>query len=179
MNVVQTKLPGVLLIEPKVFGDHRGFFLETYNARRYREAGIETPFVQDNHSRSIRGTLRGLHFQITKPQAKLLWVVSGEIFDVAVDVRPGSATFGKWFGATLSAENKKQIFVPSGFAHGFAVISDIAEVYYKCSDFYDPKDEGGIVWNDPQLAIDWPLREPLLSQKDAALPTLANARLPA
>ena len=179
MNVVQTKLPGVLLIEPKVFGDHRGFFLETYNARRYKEAGIEVPFVQDNHSRSIRGTLRGLHFQLTKPQAKLLWVVSGEVFDVAVDVRPGSATFGKWFGATLSAENKKQIFVPAGFAHGFAVISDIAEVYYKCSDFYDPKDEGGILWNDPQLAIDWPLREPLLSQKDAALPALANARLPA
>ena len=178
MNVVETEIAGVHVIEPKVFGDHRGFFLETYHRKRYREAGITADFVQDNHSRSRRGILRGLHYQRRHPQGKLVWCILGAIYDVAVDLRPGSTTFGKWVGVHLSSENKKQIWIPPGFAHGFGVTSEHAEVIYKCTDLYDPADEGGIIWNDPTLAIDWPITDPILSDKDAALPRLENAKLP-
>jgi dTDP-4-dehydrorhamnose 3,5-epimerase len=171
-----TELSGVLLIEPDVFRDARGFFLETFHAGKYREGGIAFDFVQDNHSRSLRGTLRGLHAQLRKPQGKLVRAVRGEIFDVAVDLRPGSKTFGRWTGATLSEENFRQIWVPPLFAHGFCVISEAAEVEYKCTDFYDKADEIGIAWNDPEIGIAWPLREPLLSAKDAALPRLSEVR---
>ena len=167
MNVIQTDVEGVLIIEPKVFGDERGFFLETFQAKRYQqEAGIELPFVQDNHSRSTKGVLRGLHFQKTKPQGKLVRVVSGEVFDVAVDIRPDSKTYGKWAGTLLSAENKHQFWVPPGLAHGFVVLSDTADFEYKCTDYYDPADEGSLIWNDPDLAIEWPITEPILSEKD-------------
>lgn len=170
MKFIQTGLPGVLLIEPDVFRDARGFFLETFHARKYREGGIPYDFVQDNQSRSQRGTLRGLHAQLRRPQGKLVRAVKGEIFDVAVDIRKGSPTFGKWAGATLSEENFRQIFVPPGFAHGFCVLSEIAEVEYKCTDFYDKADEIGVLWSS--AGIDWPVKEPLLSAKDAALPRL-------
>lgn len=171
MNVIKTKLQDCIIIEPKVFGDHRGFFMETYQAARYKEAGIAMDFVQDNHSRSQKGVLRGLHFQITKPQGKLVRVTSGEVFDVAVDLRKGSATYGQWEGVMLSGENHKQFYVPPGFAHGFVVLSDTADFLYKCTDYYDPSDEGGILWNDPDLAIDWHLGgvEPKLSDKDQKL----------
>ena len=176
MRVLPTDLPDVLLVEPDVFRDARGYFLETFHERKYREAGIAYSFVQDNQSRSMRGTLRGLHAQLKKPQGKLIRVVQGEIFDVAVDVRPRSPTFGKWTGATLSADTFRQMFIPPGFAHGFCVLSDIAEITYKCTDFYDRADEIGFRWNDPAVGIAWPVREPLLSDKDAALPTLAELR---
>lgn len=171
MNVIKTKLAGCIIIEPKVFGDHRGFFMETYQAARYKEAGITQDFVQDNHSRSQKGVLRGLHFQKTKPQGKLVRVTSGEVFDVAVDVRQGSATYGQWEGVMLSGENHKLFYVPPGFAHGFVVLSDSADFLYKCTDYYDPNDEGGILWNDPDLAIDWHLGSitPQLSEKDQKL----------
>jgi dTDP-4-dehydrorhamnose 3,5-epimerase len=178
MNVVETAIPSVKVIEPKVFGDHRGFFLETYHRKRYREAGIGTDFVQDNHSRSKKGILRGLHYQLRHPQGKLVWCIVGSIFDVAVDLRPGSTSFGKWVGVNLSSENKKQVWVPPGFAHGFCVTSEHAEVIYKCTDLYDAADEGGIVWNDPTVAIDWPITDPILSDKDAKLPLLEQAKLP-
>ncbi len=157
-----------------MFRDARGFFLETFHARKYREGGIPYHFVQDNHSRSLRGTLRGLHAQRLRPQGKLVRAIRGEIFDVAVDIRKGSPTFGKWMGATLSAENFLQIFVPPGFAHGFCVLSEMAEVEYKCTDFYDGADEIGLLWNS--AGIDWPLKDPLLSAKDAALPRLDELR---
>ncbi len=176
MRFLQTDLPGVVLVEPDVFRDARGFFLETFHARKYREGGIPYDFVQDNHSRSQRGTLRGLHAQRNKPQGKLVRAVKGEIFDVAVDIRKGSPTFGKWAGATLSDENFRQIFVPPGFAHGFCVVSEIAEVEYKCTDFYDRADEIGLRWDDPAVGIAWPLRDPLLSPRDAALPGLDTLR---
>ena len=173
MNVIETKLQGCVVIEPKVFGDARGFFLETFEVDRYaREAGIEMAFVQDNHSRSTRGVLRGLHFQKTKAQGKLVRVVKGEVFDVAVDIRENSNTFGQWEGVVLSEENKKQFWVPPGFAHGFVVLSDIADFEYKCTDFYDPSDEGCILWNDPSLNISWPISDPLLSAKDKEAPCL-------
>ncbi len=178
MQVIETNLPGLVVVKPRVFQDERGFFLETYNEDRYREAGIDCGFVQDNHSKSSKGILRGLHYQITKPQDKLVWCLEGEVWDVAVDVRPGSATFGKWYGVTLTAEDKTQLFVPAGFAHGFCVLSDTAQVAYKCSRPYAPNDEGGVLWNDPDLAIDWPITAPTLSKKDAALPPLKNAKLP-
>jgi dTDP-4-dehydrorhamnose 3,5-epimerase len=177
VKITPTPLAGVLIIEPKVFADHRGFFLETYNEQRYQENGLPLRFVQDNHSRSTRGILRGLHYQIKKPQGKLVWCVQGEIYDVAVDVRRGSPTYGQWFGMTLDSTKKQQLYVPPGLAHGFAVVSETAEVYYKCTDFYDPKDEGGIIWNDPDLKITWPIDQPTLSPKDAALPALKNATL--
>ena len=177
MDVESTALPGVLLVKPRVFGDDRGFFLETYNETRYREAGIDVSFVQDNHSFSRQGTLRGLHFQTTNVQDKLVWAIQGEIFDVAVDVRRSSPHFGKWVGARLSAENKHQLFVPKGFAHGFCVLSETAEVMYKCSDVYAPGAEGGILWNDPTLNIDWPIKEPILSPKDEVLPRFEDAQL--
>ena len=177
MNVIQTNLSGVVIIEPKVFGDDRGFFLETYQKQRYQDlAGIKLDFVQDNHSRSAKGVLRGLHFQKTKPQGKLVRVVSGEVFDVAVDINPASSTYGQYEGVILSAENKRQFWVPPGYAHGFAVLSETADFEYKCTDYYDPSDEGCLLWNDPEVAIDWPLENPTLSEKDAAAPTLKMMR---
>jgi dTDP-4-dehydrorhamnose 3,5-epimerase len=168
MNVIKTKLDGCVIIEPKVFGDERGFFLETFQAERYTsEAGITLPFVQDNHSRSSKSVLRGLHFQKTKPQGKLVRVVRGQVYDVAVDIRKGSLTYGQWEGLILSEENKTQLWVPPGFAHGFVVLSDTADFEYKCTDYYDPSDEGSILWNDPDLDISWPVESPVLSNKDA------------
>jgi dTDP-4-dehydrorhamnose 3,5-epimerase len=168
MNVITTNIDGVVIIEPKVFGDERGFFLETFQAERYKElAGIDLPFVQDNHSRSGKNVLRGLHFQKTKPQGKLVRVVRGEVFDVAVDIRKGSPTYGQWAGAILSEENKRQFWVPPGLAHGFVVLSDMADFEYKCTDYYDPSDEGCLMWNDPTVDIEWPEGiEPILSAKD-------------
>lgn len=175
MNVIKTKLNGVIIIEPKVFGDDRGFFLESFNSSRYKEiAGITDTFVQDNHSRSSQGVLRGLHFQKTKPQGKLVRVVNGEVYDVAVDIDPASSTYGCYEGVILSAENKRQFYVPPGYAHGFAVLSDSADFEYKCTDYYDPADEGGIIWNDPDIAIEWPIEQPTLSDKDRALPRLKD-----
>ena len=168
MNVIETSLQGCVIIEPAVYGDERGFFLETFQTKKYATvAGIHTPFVQDNHSRSTRGVLRGLHFQKTKPQGKLVRVVRGEVFDVAVDLRKGSTTFGRWEGVILSENNKRQFWVPPGFAHGFLVLSEIADFEYKCTDYYDPSDEGCVLWNDPDLNIDWPLDNPILSKKDS------------
>lgn len=177
MRVQETTLPGVKVIEPKIFGDHRGFFLETYNYERYRDAGIEQKFVQDNHSKSTKGVLRGLHYQLINPQDKLVWCIKGAVWDVAVDVRKGSKTFGQWFGVELDAESKRQILVPKGFAHGFVVLSDEAEVIYKCTDVYNPKGEGGIIWNDPAVGIEWPITDVTLSEKDAILPALADAQV--
>jgi len=174
LKFLETDLPGVLIVEPDVFRDPRGFFLETFHAARYREGGIPYDFVQDNHSRSVRGTLRGLHAQRRRPQGKLVRAAQGEIFDVAVDIRPGSATFGKWVGARLSGESFRQMFVPPGFAHGFCVLSATAEVEYKCTDFYDRADEIGARWDS--VGIEWPIQDPLLSPKDAALPTLLELR---
>jgi dTDP-4-dehydrorhamnose 3,5-epimerase len=180
VRFVHTDLPGVLVIEPDVHQDPRGFFLETYHAGKYREGGIDGLFVQDNHSRSIRGTLRGLHLQLGRPQAKLIRVVEGEIYDVAVDVRRGSPNFGRWVGTTLSAENFRQCYVPPGFAHGFCVVSPNAQVEYKCTDLYEPASEIGVAWNDPTLSISWPVAQPLLSERDRRNPTLAELmeRLP-
>lgn len=174
MRFVPTLLPGVIVIEPDVHLDPRGFFLETYHAAKYRAGGIEGPFVQDNLSRSVRGTLRGLHLQLRHPQGKLIRVTEGEIFDVAVDVRRDSNTFGRWVSVILSASNFKQCYVPPGFAHGFCVVSADAQVEYKCTDLYDPASEVGIAWNDPALAIPWPVAEPLVSDRDNHLPTLAG-----
>jgi dTDP-4-dehydrorhamnose 3,5-epimerase len=176
MNVVKTKLHDCLIIEPKVFGDERGFFLESFQAERYAEFGITLPFVQDNHSRSSKAVLRGLHYQKTKPQGKLVRVVSGEVYDVAVDIRQGSPTFGQWEGVILSETNKKQFWVPPGFAHGFLVISDTADFEYKCTDYYDPADEGSVSWNDPDLDIPWPTTTPILSNKDASANRLVDLK---
>ena len=172
MNVVKTKLEGVVVIEPTVFGDDRGFFLESYNQRHYAEAGIHASFVQDNHSRSERGVLRGLHFQKTKPQGKLVRVTRGEVFDVAVDVNPDSKTFSQWIGVNLSSENHKLLYVPPGYAHGFVVLSESADFQYKCTEFYDVSDEGGIAWDDATLNITWPIENPILSDKDLHLSSL-------
>jgi dTDP-4-dehydrorhamnose 3,5-epimerase len=166
VRVVPTDIPDVLIVEPEVHADGRGFFIETYHAERYREHGIDGPFVQDNQSRSVAGTLRGLHLQLRRPQGKLVRVIEGEVYDVAVDVRRGSPTFGRWVSVTLTAENFRQCYIPPGFAHGFCVVSPIAQIEYKCTDFYDPLSEIGIAWNDPGLAIAWPVREPLLSARD-------------
>lgn len=174
MQTEPTTLDGVRIVTPDIFRDRRGYFMETHHRQRYAAAGIDVDFVQDNLSYSVRGTLRGLHFQKTRPQAKLISVLWGEIFDVAVDVRPGSAGFGRWFGVHLSAEDGRQLFVPAGFAHGFCVLSLRAQVHYKCSDFYAPEDEGGVVWSDPRIGIDWPVRSPLVSEKDRLLPTLGE-----
>jgi dTDP-4-dehydrorhamnose 3,5-epimerase len=176
VRVIPSTLPGVLVIEPDVHEDGRGFFLETYHADRYREHGIVGPFVQDNHSRSVGGTLRGLHLQLRRPQGKLIRVIEGEIFDVAVDVRRDSPTFGRWVGVRLSAVNFKQCFVPPGFAHGFCVVSPLAQVEYKCTDLYDPASEIGIAWNDPAIGIAWPVQEPILSPRDGRHPTLAAVK---
>jgi dTDP-4-dehydrorhamnose 3,5-epimerase len=170
MKVTTTKLPGVVIIEPKLHGDSRGNFLETFQADRYRElAGIDLPFVQDNQSRSAKGVLRGLHYQVKKPQGKLVRVTRGEVFDVAVDINPESPTYGQWEGVNLSEENHLQFYVPPGYAHGFVVLSDIADFSYKCTDYYDPADEGGIHWNDPSIAIQWPDISPIISEKDSRL----------
>jgi dTDP-4-dehydrorhamnose 3,5-epimerase len=177
MNVIKTKLDDCVIIEPKVFGDERGFFLETFQAERYTsEAGITLPFVQDNHSRSSKSVLRGLHFQKTKPQGKLVRVVRGQVYDVAVDIRKGSPTYGQWEGLILSEENKTQLWVPPGFAHGFVVLSDTADFEYKCTDYYDPSDEGSILWNDSDLDIPWPIDNPILSNKDASADRLAGLK---
>ena len=169
MKTIPTELPGVVIIEPRVFSDARGFFFESYHAERYAQAGIPSPFVQDNHSCSAKGTIRGLHYQLRRPQGKLLRVIRGAAFDVAVDIRRGSSTFGRWVGVELSAENKRQLFVPTGFAHGFCATSDVvAEVEYKCTDFYVPDDQHGVLWSDPTIGIRWPVREPMLSDQDRA-----------
>jgi dTDP-4-dehydrorhamnose 3,5-epimerase len=170
MRFLTTELRGVILIEPDLFRDARGFFLETFHERKYREGGVDAHFVQDNHSRSVRGTLRGLHAQKVRPQGKLVRAVKGEIFDVAVDIDPASPTFGRHVFATLSDENFRQMYVPPGYAHGFCVLSEVAEVEYKCTDFYDKTDEIGFRWNS--AGIDWPVKDPLLSPRDAALPPL-------
>jgi dTDP-4-dehydrorhamnose 3,5-epimerase len=174
VRAVPTRLPGVIIIEPDVHRDGRGFFLETFHADKHRALGIPGPFVQDNHSRSIARTLRGLHLQVRRPQAKLIRVIEGEIFDVAVDVRRGSPAFGRWVGVPLSAEGFKQCYVPAGFAHGFSVISEVAQIEYKCTDLYDPASEIGIAWDDPALAISWPVEHPLLSDRDRHHPPLAE-----
>ena len=175
MKISQTELPGVLVIEPRLFTDERGFFLENYQAERYGANGIGTQFVQDNLSRSIRGTLRGLHFQEPNGQGKLVQVTRGEVFDVAVDIRRGSPTFGKWVGVTLDGDSQKQMWIPPGFAHGFCVMSETADFLYKCTTPYAPACERSLRWNDPQLGIRWPVAEPLLSKKDAEAPPLAEA----
>ena len=165
----KTGIEGLVVVEPKVFGDNRGYFMETYNYNDFKAAGLDMVFVQDNQSKSKKGVIRGLHFQKKNPQGKLVRVVSGEVYDVAVDLRRGSDTYGKWYGVLLSAENKKQFYVPEGFAHGFVVMSETAEFVYKCTRFYDPSDEGGLMWNDPEIGIDWPVPENaelLLSEKD-------------
>jgi dTDP-4-dehydrorhamnose 3,5-epimerase len=174
MNVLTTPLKGVLIIEPKVFGDNRGFFTETYHRKRYQRFGIDSSFVQDNLSFSVKHTLRGLHFQIRHPQAKLVQVLCGEVFDVVVDLRRGSSTFGRWEGVHLSEENKRQLFVPEGFAHGFCVLSDTALFSYKCSNFYVPEDEGGVLWSDPAIGIAWPVSTPIISEKDRRYELLAH-----
>jgi dTDP-4-dehydrorhamnose 3,5-epimerase len=174
MNIVSTPLEGVFIIQPKVFKDSRGYFLETYQQDRYTALPIPPCFVQDNLSFSVKGTLRGLHFQVQNPQAKLVQVICGEIFDVAVDLRPGSKTFGQWTGHFLSDKNNHQLFIPVGFAHGFCVISETAHFLYKCSAFYAPNDEGGIQWCDPGIGIHWPITDPIISEKDSRLPLLSD-----
>lgn len=180
--MIETSLPGVLLIEPKSFGDSRGFFLETYSEQRYADAGIKQTFVQDNHSRSQKGVLRGLHYQLNFPQGKLVSVTRGEVLDVAVDIRVGSPTFGQWYGAVLNDENHRQLYIPPKFAHGFVVLSDIADFIYKCTEYYHPEDDKGLLWNDSAIAIDWQIDSPKLSEKDQRNKTLeelkANDELP-
>ena len=178
MKFVETSLPGVIRIEPRIFSDERGFFMETWQARRFHDVGIDADFVQDNFSHSSKGTLRGLHYQVQQPQGKLVRVVSGEVFDVAVDLRKSSPAFGQWVGEVLSAKNKNQLWVPPGFGHGFLVLSDMAEFEYKCTDYYAPEFERAIRWDDPDIGIDWPLpdgEQPVLSAKDAAAPFLQDA----
>ena len=177
LSFIQTEIEDVFIIEPKVFGDSRGYFMETYNENDFKEQGLDFRFVQDNQSASKKGVLRGLHFQKTHPQTKLVRVLSGEVFDVAVDLRKGSKTYGKWIGVILSAENKKQFLIPKGFAHGFLVLSDHAEFAYKCDDFYHPEDEAGIRWNDPNIGIVWPeIEDVILSDKDRNNPLLKECR---
>ena len=174
----KTEIEGVYIIEPKVFGDNRGYFMETYNEQEFKNNGLDYNFVQDNQSKSKKGVLRGLHFQKTHPQAKLVRVLEGEVFDVAVDLRKGSKTYGKWVGVILSEENKKQFMIPRGFAHGFVVLSETAVFAYKCDDFYHPEDEGGIMWNDPDINIEWPYKgELLLSEKDKVHPLLKDCKI--
>ncbi|MGI6368945.1 MAG: dTDP-4-dehydrorhamnose 3,5-epimerase [Anaerolineae bacterium] len=174
MQRIETSLPGVCILEPRVFGDRRGFFMESYNDRTMASLGISDHFVQDNHSQSSRGILRGLHYQAEPGQVKLVRVVTGEVYDVVVDVRFGSPTFGKWVGVHLTAENHRQLYVPVGFAHGFCVLSERADFLYKVTSYYAPQDERGVLWNDPALGIDWPVSDPILSDKDLKLPLLAD-----
>ena len=174
MNIIHTPLPGVVVLEPKRFGDARGFFLETYRADTLQLAGIDLPFVQDNHSRSTKGVLRGLHYQLTQPQGKLVRVARGAVYDVAVDVRAGSPNFGQWYGTTLDEQSMRMMYVPPGFAHGFVVLTDSADFIYKCTDYYHPESEQGILWNDPDIGIQWPLSDVLLSDKDRTNPQLRD-----
>lgn len=167
LKFIETDLPGLIIIETETLKDSRGFFMETFHQKKYAEIGISKPFVQDNFSRSCRGTLRGLHYQLNHPQAKLVYVTTGEIYDVAVDIRLGSPTFGKWVGVYLSSENGRQLFIPEGFAHGFCVLSETTDFIYKCTDLYYQGDDHGILWSDPELNIDWPVKDPLLSAKDS------------
>ena len=177
-NFIKTEIEGVYIIEPTAFGDNRGYFMETYNEQDFKTAGLNYTFVQDNQSSSRKGVLRGLHFQKTYPQAKLVRVLKGEVFDVAVDLRKGSETYGKWVGVVLSEENKRQFMVPRGFAHGFVVISETAEFAYKCDEFYHPEDEGGIMWNDPEIGVEWPdVGEIILSEKDKKHPKLSESKI--
>jgi dTDP-4-dehydrorhamnose 3,5-epimerase len=176
VKTVSTDLPGVVIIEPRVFSDARGFFFESYHADRYAQAGLPAVFVQDNHSSSVKGTIRGLHYQLHRPQGKLFRVLRGTVFDVAVDIRRGSPTFGRWTGVELSAENKRQLFIPGGFAHGFCVTSDGAEVEYKCTDVYVSDDQRGVLWNDPTIGIRWPVRDPVLSDQDKGFLPLTAKR---
>ena len=175
MNVIDTRLPGVKIIELSRFGDERGYFLESYQFKRYRDAGIDGPFVQDNCSRSRQGVLRGLHYQIQQPQGKLVSVMRGTVFDVAVDVRSDSPHFGEWVAVMLSEDNSRQLYIPPGFAHGFCVVSEVADFTYKCTDYYSPQHERSVIWNDPELAIEWPVKNPTVSEKDASAPLLRNA----
>ena len=182
MKAEKTAFQKAMIIEPDAFRDKRGYFMETYHKEKYEQLGLTTQFVQDNLSYSVRDTLRGLHYQHPRGQAKLVQVIKGEIFDVIVDIRRGSPTFGQWTGISLSDENNRQLYVPEGFAHGFCVLSDTAVVYYKCSDFYAPENEGGILWSDPDLNISWPLKDPVISEKDSRYPVLEDLpveRLPA
>ena len=173
MEVIQTEIPDVKIVKPKVYGDERGFFLETFEQKRYQEMlGISLNFVQDNHSQSQKNVLRGLHFQKENPQGKLVRVVRGEVFDVAVDIRKDSSTYGKWVGVILSEDNKSQLWIPPGLAHGFLVLSDIADFEYKCTNYYDPNSEGCLLWNDPTININWPITTPILSDKDRLGKTL-------
>ena len=176
MNILRTSLDGVLILVPRVFDDDRGFFMETYHIKKYAKIGIAIDFVQDNLSFSQKRTLRGLHYQHPNDQAKLVQVLQGHVFDVTVDIRSGSPTFGKWLGIHLSDENKRQVFIPAGFAHGFCVVSNTALFLYKCSDIYTPEYERGLLWSDPDLAIDWPVKEPILSGKDAKYPRLKDVK---
>nr|WP_199044928.1 dTDP-4-dehydrorhamnose 3,5-epimerase [Dyella sp. ASV24] len=181
MKVIETTLPGALVIEPQVFGDARGYFYESYNKAKYAEAGVTAAFVQSNVSRSAKGVLRGLHYQWPNPQGKLVSVLEGEVFDVAVDIRRGSPTFGRWAGVMLSADNKRHFWIPEGFAHGFCVVSEFATFAYQCTALYDREADAGVRWNDPDIGIDWPISQPLLSEKDEKAPLLkdvAQARLP-
>ena len=174
MEIIKTSIPEVIVFVPPVFTDSRGYFLETYQQQKYAAAGIPKPFVQDNQSYSTKNVLRGLHFQLRHPQGKLVRVIQGSVFDVAIDMRKNSPTFGKWHGEILSAENKRQMYVPENFAHGFCVLSDSAEFVYKCTDFYVPGDEVGLIWNDSQIGVKWPIEQPILSDKDAVLPSWAD-----
>ena len=176
MKITPTRIADVLLIEPDVFADARGFFMESWHAQKYAQQGLDVSFVQDNHSRSARGVLRGLHYQLEQPQGKLVRVVSGAVFDVAVDIRKGSPNFGQWVGAELSGDNFRQLYVPPGFAHGFCVLSESADFLYKCTDFYAPQDEHGILWNDPAIGIDWPGEDFIISDKDTGNRTLRDMR---
>ncbi len=174
MKVIETKLPGVLIIEPKVYGDDRGFFKEIFQENRYREAGVDMPFVQDNSSRSQKGVLRGIHFQRKRPQGKLVSCNRGTVYDVVVDVSPESKTFGQYVGIEISEDNHRQVWVPPGYGHGFCVMSNMADFQYKCTDFYCPEDEGGVLWSDPDLEINWPVTDPIVSEKDRQLPLLED-----
>ena len=178
MEFIKTKIEGLYIIEPKVFGDQRGYFMETYNEKKFKEHGLDYVFVQDNQSKSKKGVLRGLHFQKNFPQAKLVRAVSGEVFDVAVDLRKNSPTYGQWVGVVLSSENKRMFMVPRGFAHGFVVLSETAEFAYKCDDFYHPEDEGGVMWNDKDIGVEWPIDiEPILSEKDTKYLSLKESKI--
>ena len=177
MKVEKSPLPGVVLITPKVFEDDRGFFMETFNQAVYSEAGLPDLFVQDNHSRSIKGVLRGLHYQYPQWQGKLVRVISGEIFDVAVDIRQDSPGYGQWYGVYLDDEKRQQLYIPPGYAHGFCVVSDFADVSYKCTSLYKGQDDAGIRWNDPDIAVDWPVTEPLISDKDKSAPFLSEIKV--
>jgi len=174
MKVIETTLPGVMLIKPDINADARGFLLESYQKHRYEEIGITNNFVQDNHSHSIKGVLRGMHYQLKNPQGKLISVIKGEVFDVAVDIRYGSPNYGQWYGVNLSDENHYQVYIPEGFAHGFCVLSESTDIVYKCTDYYSPEDERAVIWNDPDIAIDWPINSIELSKKDSYAPKLAD-----